>query len=97
MAIQIEQERKPVNWIGILTVLVLVGFLVWLVYFFFFSRPELLIDFIPSQLEEIEDIRSAADRFDPDSFADSPEFRALQDYGFDLSTPPTGRDNPFTP
>ena len=96
MAIQIEQERGPINWVGIGTVAVIAMFMFGGVYFVFFSRPDVFVDvLVPSQLEELEQITRPP--FNPQEFADSPEFKNLQDYGPPINAPSAGRENPFIP
>lgn len=96
MAIQIEQEKKPINWVGIATVGVIILSMFGGVYFVFFSRPDVFVDvFVPPQLEQLERITSPP--FSPQEFAESSEFKNLQDYGPPINVPPAGRDNPFIP
>ncbi|OGG42442.1 hypothetical protein A3A21_00770 [Candidatus Jorgensenbacteria bacterium RIFCSPLOWO2_01_FULL_45_25b] len=95
MAIQIDQEKRPINIISILMGFVVVASLFAGVYFFLFKRPELIDVVLPAEIQSLSAISSIP--FDPGKIISSDKFRALQQHGGDVPLPQTGRANPFLP
>ncbi len=93
MAILIEEERHPTNWIGIIFSVLIVALLFTGGYYLFFKRPELIEVVVPPKLQALKELSRA--QFDPKSVLDSPIFKSLRDYSFKLTPPTPGRDNPF--
>lgn len=96
MAIILEEEKKPVNWMniaiaGVVVVVIFVG-----AYFIFFKQPQFIEVVAPTGLREINTISQLS--FDPQALVGSPVFKSLKSYAT-ASTPPavTGRANPFAP
>ena len=95
MAITIEEEKKPVNWIGIIGAIVIVASIFIGGYYLFFKKPELIEVVVPSNLQDLNKIAQV--KFNPQEVVDSVVFKALRDYSQPLQLPPKGRPNPFKP
>lgn len=95
MAIQIEEEKKPINIIGLLMGLT-VGLALFLgVYFFLFKRPEIIDVVLPKNLKDLNEISNVT--FQPENVLQSEKLKALRNYGGEASLPAMGRGNPFLP
>lgn len=104
MAILIEEEKKPVNWVGIITGLLAAAGIFGAVYYFFFKQPESIEVLLPGSIKEISTISSSTKNFDPNSILDPSSgsrdakvFSLLDDYSSKLSYPTPGKSNPFKP
>jgi len=95
MAIQVEQERKSINWLSMLLVAVIVIVLFAGTYLLFFKTPETIEIIVPGQFEDIQKISQL--RFNPQELIASPEFKLLKQFAVDISPPTPGRVNPFAP
>ena len=102
MAIIVEEERKPTNWIGIASAAVVVIVLFVGSYYLFFKRPEFIEVVLPGSLQNLTQLSQLS--FDPRSIVDPSTgeksakiFRALRQYGADIEAPTPGRSNPFRP
>ena len=95
MAITIEQEKKPVNWVAILTTVIIIAVLFVGAYFLFFKKPELIELVAPGTLRDVSKISRLS--FDPESVLNSPTFKLLRQYGTSVTIPTPGRSNPFKP
>jgi hypothetical protein len=96
MAILIEQEKKPVNWIGMLTMLFVVVAVFVLSYFLFFKKPEIIDQVTPKNLENIAKLSKLS--FDPESVIGAPAFQNLRSYVSPITPRETpGKANPFRP
>lgn len=95
MAITLEQERKPINWLSVLLTLIIVAVLFGGAYVLFFKKPELVEVVVPSKFENIQEISRLT--FNPQELLTSPEFKLLKQYGGKISPPAPGRSNPFQP
>lgn len=96
MAILVEQEKKPVNWIGGFTVLFIVVALFVFAYLLFFKKPEVLDKVTPKNLENINKISEIT--IDPEGVINSPAFQGLKTYASPITvTETSGRENPFEP
>jgi|SRR3989344_6279148 len=97
MAILVQEEKKPVNWIGMLTVIFIVTAVFVLSYFLFFKRPEVIEQVVPKgKFEEINKISKV--KFDPEAVVSSDSFQALKNYAPAFSPRETpGKQNPFRP
>lgn len=95
MAIVIEEGRRPINVIRLMTWLVIVGLIIAAVYYIFFKQPTLVEITAPASIRNVEDISKLT--FSPDTVTGSPLFNGLTQY----VTPPqpvdVGRPNPFIP
>lgn len=95
MAIEIEQEKKPVNFVNVLIAIVIVGALFAGVYFFLFRRPEFIDVVLPKDLQNLNTISNIP--FDPGRVFNSPKYQALREYGGEIAPPQAGKANPFLP
>ncbi len=95
MAIIIEEEKKAVNWFGIILALVVVGVLFAGGYILFFKKPELIEVVAPGKFQDLSKISQLS--FNPQELLDSPQFKALKQFGVDVTVPQPGRSNPFKP
>lgn len=97
MAILIEQEQKPTNWVAIISAVVFIAIIFIGAYYLFFTKPELLSEIgTPPRLQELSQL-TKLQQFNPSTVVSSPQFTQLKDYSAPLVLPPTGRDNPFRP
>ncbi|PIR89580.1 MAG: hypothetical protein COU07_01640 [Candidatus Harrisonbacteria bacterium CG10_big_fil_rev_8_21_14_0_10_40_38] len=96
MAIVFEQEKKQINWIKLLFVLFIVGFVIFAAYFLFFAPSPQLDVVLPEPLEQAERIGSVSS-IKPNDVLGLPAFRALQVFVGPPSIGTLGRDNPFQP
>lgn len=95
MAITLEESKRPVNWVAVLSVIVFVIILFASVYFFFFQKPELIEVVAPKSLQDLGRISKLS--FDPEAVVKSPTFGLLRQYGEAPATFSPGRSNPFKP
>lgn len=93
MAIVVEEEKKNINWITILSVAAGLAVAFFGAYYLFFKQPELIDVVVPAELERLRVISEA--QFNPREVVDSPSFQGLRDFSGTLSTPRTGKANPF--
>ena len=94
MAIVVEQEKKNVNWITVLSVVIFLAIIFAGGYYLFFKKPELIDVVAPVELERIQAISNVT--FNPRDVLDSPTFQALRDFSGSLPAPRTGKANPFS-
>lgn len=95
MAITIEQQKKSVNWFGILLVVVILLVILGGGYFLFFKKPELIDVVAPGNLGDLQKLSEI--QLKPGELFNSPEFKLLKQYSTTLDLPNPGRDNPFKP
>ncbi len=95
MAITIEEEKKGVNWVGVIVGVIVAVSLFVAAYYLFFKRPELIEVTSLGRLEELQNVSQIT--FDPATLLESPEFKVLRQFGRDITLPTPGRDNPFRP
>jgi uncharacterized membrane protein len=94
MAILVEEEKRPVNWIGIITAIFIVVAVFVLAYFLFFKKPEIIDQVTPTGLSSINEISKI--KFDPEAVVNSPTFNSLKDSTPKLTPRETpGKQNPF--
>ncbi len=95
MAIVVEDEKKQLNWVAILSTLFIIIVVFVGSYFLFFTKPELIEVVIPGELKSLGDI--SAINFDAKGVVESSIFKLLR-RGEDAPTPPSaGKNNPFKP
>jgi len=95
MAIVVEEEKKQLNWVAILSTLFIIVVVFVGSYFLFFTKPELIEVVVPGQLKSLGDI-STID-FNAEEMAESSIFKLLRRVE-EAPTPPTaGKNNPFKP
>ncbi len=95
MAITVEEEKKPVNWIAITITIVLVGVIFLGSYFIFFKKPEIIEIVVPGSLRELNEL-SKID-FDPSNVINAPTFKILRQFSAVVTSTTPGRSNPFKP
>lgn len=95
MAIVLEQEKHPVNWVSLATAAVVIVSLFAGGYYLFFKKPELIETVTPEPVSDLSTISQIV--FDPESVINSPTFKLLRQYETDIVIPPAGRSNPFRP
>ena len=93
MAVFIEEQKKPVNWFNIISLIVILAVIGLGVYFLFFVAPPAIEMIIPPPLETAVEITKA--QFDPAVVINSQSFRSLRSYVGLPSVGSLGRDNPF--
>jgi len=93
MAIEVQGKRQ-VNIMGLLMGVVIVGSIFAGAYFLLFQRPE-LIDVVFPGLDNVEPLSNIS--FEPERVFESVTFKALRQYGSDITPPVGGRANPFLP
>jgi hypothetical protein len=96
MAILVEEEKKSVNWVGILTAIFIVGILFAGGYYVFFKDPGVIEGITaPKDVQNITQLSKT--NIDPSKIIQSPEFKSLKDLADPLVIPSAGRSNPFKP
>ncbi len=95
MAIIVEQEKKPVNWLNLTVVIVFVVLIFALAYFVFFKKPELIDVVLPGNLNKINTLSQV--QVDPGPVVNTLQKYFTTNYGSSLTIPTPGRTNPFTP
>ena len=95
MAIIIEQEKKPINVFNIVAVVVVVAIIFGVVYFIFFSKPELIDVVVPGNLDSIQELSQI--QVDATPVVNTLNKYFTNNYGSSLSIPTPGRSNPFLP
>jgi hypothetical protein len=95
MAIQIEQEKKQINWFNLILVALFIVILFLLTYFIFFKKPELIDVVAPGSLQSINQI--AQIQLDPMPVVQTLNKYFTGNYGSALNIPTPGRSNPFAP
>lgn len=95
MAIILEEERQPTNWVAVLSALVVIIVLFVGSYFLFFKKPELIEVVAPKKLQDLGNLSKVT--FDPESVINDPTFKLLRQYGTQVTLPTPGRSNPFKP
>lgn len=95
MAIEFEEEKQPVNWVAILTVVVIVAVLFLGSYYLFFKQPQLIEVVAPKSLQTIGSLSKLS--FDPSTVVNDPTRKLLRQYGTNVTPVTPGRSNPFQP
>ncbi|MDI6734480.1 MAG: hypothetical protein QMD50_03280 [Patescibacteria group bacterium] len=95
MAILVEEDKPPVNWVGILTAIIVVVVLFAGSYYVFFKKPQALENIaVPPELKANEPLVGIT--FDPSPFIEKLN-KLFRQYAEDIITPAAGRENPFKP
>ena len=95
MAIAVEQEKKPVNIVGLLIGAVVVATLFLGIYFFLFSKPEIIDVVLPADLKDMNKISDIP--FQPEKVLSSEKFKILKKEAGEVAAPVLGKGNPFLP
>ncbi len=96
MAILFEEEKKSVNWFGVIAGIVVALVVVIGGYVLFFKKPDLIEVVVPKPLQDITTL-SKVPPLDPQAVVNSSNFKSLKDYTDPLPSPVKGRANPFAP
>ncbi len=95
MAILIEEEKRPVNWLAILMAIFIMAVLGAGTYYLFFAPTPAIEIILPATLQSANQITNIA--ADPATVLTSEAFKSLKVYGREPSVGQTGRANPFLP
>jgi hypothetical protein len=95
MAIVVEQEKKPVNWINIAGITVFVLFVFALAYYLFFKKPESIEVVLPSKLQTIDSISKI--QVDATPVVNNLNKYFITNFSSETATSEAGRENPFVP
>lgn len=95
MAIEMEQDKKKVNWFNLVLVALFIVVLFLVTYFVFFKKPELINIVAPGSLQSINQISQV--HLDPTPVVQSLNKYYTGNYGGSLTIPTPGRTNPFAP
>lgn len=76
MAITFEEEKKKVNWLGILSVILVVGFVGIAVFYLFFSQPAIVEQYLFPKLQTISGFKNV--KFDFENALNDPGFKNLK-------------------
>ena len=97
MAIQIEEEKKKINWgfiVGVFVIIVTVG---TAIIYLFFVNPGQVEVFISPKLKSLSTFSNI--EFNPDELANNPDFKNLKSYTQfnipQIGSPLVGKSNPF--
>lgn len=93
MAIEVEQDKKSVNIVGIMVGVLIVALVFAGIYFLLFKRPEIIDVVLPSDLLDLGDISSIS--FEPEKVFELDKFKALRQYGSKVVVTGKGKSNPF--
>ncbi len=95
MAILIEEEKRPVNWLAVLIVIFIVAVLGFGTYYLFFAPTPAIEIILPANLQSANKVNNIA--ADSSTVLTSDAFKSLKN---DISGPgigQTGKANPFQP
>lgn len=95
MAILIEEEKKPINWINVIATFVFIVLIFVLAYYVFFKRPDIVETIIPQKLNTISSLKEI--KVDPTPVLESLRRYFKTKYNPEPFTPSLGRSNPFQP
>lgn len=95
MAIIVEQEKKPLNWINIAVIIVFVILIFGLAYYVFFKRPELVETILPQKLTSLSSLKEL--KIDPNPLLADLKKYFTTTYNTETTIPSVGRVNPFEP
>ena len=94
MAIVFDEQKRSVNWFGIVAGLFLVIFFFVGVYYLFFAPVPKIQSIIPAALQDTTQL-SKLEYIDPSTILDNPTFRKLHTYVPLPGPGRLGRSNPF--
>lgn len=96
MAVLLEEEKKPTNWIAIFSLVVILAIVFSVGYYIFFKNPSVIEQgTVPDKLQTLNQLSQA--NFDPNQVVGSKLFQSLQPFTTPLALPPVGRSDPFKP
>jgi len=94
MAITVEEEKKPVNWMFIVGLAGIIAVIFAFAYYVLFRKPQLL-ETVTSQAGEFSKISQLS--FQPEEVLNAPTFRLLRQYSVPIGAFIPGKSNPFQP
>jgi hypothetical protein len=99
MAIVFEQQRKPVNWIAILSIIFIVTFIIVVAYYIFFAATPKIdqIGVLPEPLERAGQISNLGEFLEPNAVVGARPFTDLKPLAPQPTIGAIGRSNPFAP
>ncbi|MCL4400325.1 hypothetical protein M1506_03570 [Patescibacteria group bacterium] len=95
MAIIVQEEKKPVNWLNLIVVVVFVVLIFAVAYFIFFNKPEFIDVVLPGNLKDINTLSQV--QINPGPVVDELQKYFTTNYNPSLVPPAPGRANPFVP
>ncbi len=95
MAILIEEEKRPVNWLAIFIVIFVMSIIGFGTYYLFFAETPAIEIILPANLQSANQITNIA--VDPAKVLTSDAFKSLKPHGQEANVGQTGRANPFLP
>lgn len=95
MALVVEEEKKPTNWVATASTVVVVIVLFVGGYLLFFKKPELIDTVSPGSLTDLNRISKIT--FDPEEVVNNQVFKSLRQFGGPAPDFVPGRSNPFKP
>ncbi len=96
MAIVFEQQKKSVNWFGVLIGVFAACFIAFAVYYLFFA-PSPKIDVVLPQPLQVANKISNITFTDPSEITQNPAFKVLKTVPIAQSVGSLGRPNPLLP
>ena len=96
MAIVVESQQKKGGIGKLLIWLLLVGVVVFGIYYLFFKRPDVIPNLAaPAAFKQAAELSGV--KIDPGAVVQSAPFQALRPQAPEMQVPATGRTNPFAP
>lgn len=95
MAIIVEQEKKPINWVNVLGTIIFIVLIFVLAYYVFFKRPDIVETVIPQKLGTLSSLKEV--RVDPAPVLETLRKYFTTSYVLESYNPAVGRSNPFEP
>lgn len=96
MAIVFEEQKRPINWLRIISYIAAAGFVGMAIYYLFFAASPKFEVVLPQELERATQI-SKIQFIDPSAVLNSPAFKRLQGYADAPSVGTLGKQDPFAP
>lgn len=96
MAIQLEDDKKGINWVAVFTVLIILSAVGSAIFYIFFINPEQVEVFISPELRSLSDFEKIS--FKPNDLLSNASFQSLKSHvNFSLpSQEMIGKANPFS-
>ncbi len=95
MAITLEEEKKPVNWLNVTAIILILTGILFSGYYLFFKKPELIEVVAAGKYQDIAKLSKL--KVDPQDLIASPQFKLLKQFGSEINPPTPGKRNPFRP
>jgi|LNFM01.2.fsa_nt_gb hypothetical protein len=96
MAIVVESGQKKGGITKIIIWLMLLGVVLFGVYYLFFKRPDVIPNLVaPASFQQASELSGV--KLDPGAVVQSPAFQDLRPQAPEMPVPAAGRENPFAP